>query len=415
MARAPGPLKRARRHLLRFERLAVFETPPEAVASWPPPPAMPGLAIRPATAADAPRFAPLLDADEALERLRAGDLAIVCEEDGRIVGCSWMTTRRILAPHYRIPVVCAPGTAYGYGIAVLPDHRRRGIGVALFRHLRLEARRRGFPRIWSHVQLANRPAVALQDSAGGVMRRRMEIVVVADRRGIVVGSRRPAPQRGRAASAGPRLVVRQARRAIVRRVRYETVHFQTAPAAAVAQGELPGFEVRRATGADVEMMRRSFPGYMARTFDHLRTGVPGPDGIRAGHRGWVVVTGGVPVGCVWATADPMVLRHLGLRAEPAPGTWYAYALHILGPWTGRLAVLRALYLAVMRDAHAAGAGAVAGDVEVGNRLHRVAVRRLGAVSRGRRASIIVAGRFAVTYAQQRGAPSLSAGTAGGRP
>lgn len=362
---------------------------------------MPGVALRPARPEDAPRLASRLGVRDARARLGLGDLCVVAEEAGHIVGCTWMTRRRIRAPHYRIPVVLEPDQGYVHGLTVLASHRRRGLGAALFRAVRLEARRRGVPRTMSHVQLANRPAMALQAAAGGVPRRTLLVVVVADRLGIVLDSHPVAPGEAlvRPVWSAQRARLRRVRRALVRRVRFDLVHLPTGLADRWSPEPPPGFEVRRATAADLRAMRETFPPYMVRTFDHLLSGSTGEDGIRHGHRGIVAVREGVPVGCTWATSVPVSLRHLAIQVEPRPGEWYCYGLCILPEWKGIWALGRSLLGSSLRDAREAGMDLLSADVDLGNRFNRV-VRRLGGIGIERTVRLVLLDRVSLTLSRR---------------
>ncbi len=62
----------------------------------------------------------------------------------------------------------APGVIVGYiqTIEVSPQHRRRGIGLDLLRHIESSARDAGATQIWLHVDKENEPAIRLYRAEG---------------------------------------------------------------------------------------------------------------------------------------------------------------------------------------------------------------------------------------------------------
>lgn len=96
-------------------------------------------------------------ADPMLERYhrgwgRAGDAGLIAELEGQPVGAAW----------YRLFTAEEPG--YGFvdeqtpelGIAVVPLHRRKGIGETLLRALLVQAREEGFEALSLSVAVHNR-------------------------------------------------------------------------------------------------------------------------------------------------------------------------------------------------------------------------------------------------------------------
>ena len=388
---AVGPLKRLRRRLVRRERMGLYAVDAAAIDAWPAPD-VPGVLLRPAAPADAEGLAGLVPPEEAAERLARGDLVMVAEEDGRVVGCTFVTQAHIDAPHYCIPVRPAPGEAYGFGLAVRETHRRRGIGAALFREARRVARDRGVTSVESHVQFANTGAIELQRAAGGVLRRRMYGIVLGDRWGVVLRSRpvgrRPWGRRHELLAAAQR-----ARRRVIRRVRYDRFDFDSRAAIPTATPP-PDVVIRPATGDDLPGMRARFPAYMRPMFANLASRPVGPDGIRQGNRGWVAVAGGEVVACVWVTSGPLTLKHLAIRVEPGPGEWYGYGVHILSRWKGSLALGFALQAATLRAAEEAGILRITSHIDAGNRFNRV-VHRIGGVRGERTTAVLLLSRWAI--------------------
>lgn len=169
--------------------MVATEAPAVVTDAWPASPT--AAAIRTAVPADRADLARLLPGVDVPARLAAGDLAMVAEDDGRVVGCAWLATSAIRAPHWRIAVRPRPGEGYCYGLMVVPEARGRGLGRELARELRREGRRRGVQRFVSRVGAANAPALAVQVACGATVRHRMLVLVVLDRLGVLALSRRP--------------------------------------------------------------------------------------------------------------------------------------------------------------------------------------------------------------------------------
>jgi GNAT superfamily N-acetyltransferase len=390
-AAGAGPLKRMRRRVVRRERMGLYGVDAAAIDAWPLPD-VPGVTIRDAVPGDAEGLADLLEPSDLSDRFARGDVALVAEEDGVPVGCTFVTSADITAPHYCIPVRPGPGEAYGFGLAVRETHRRRGIGVALFREARRVARDRGVTTVESHVQFANTGAIQLQRAAGGVLRRRMYGIVLGDRVGILLRSRpvgRPQGGRRRELMAA----VQRSRRQVIRRVRYDRFDFY--PGAAIPSAKPPpGVEIRHATGADLPGMRERFPAYMRPMFANLASRPSGPDGIKEGHRGWVAVADGEVIACVWVTSGPLTLKHLAIRVVPGPGEWYGYGVHIRSGWKGSLALGFALQAATLRDAGGEGVQRITSHIDAGNRFNRIA-HRIGGVRGERTTAALFLSRWAV--------------------
>jgi GNAT superfamily N-acetyltransferase len=165
------------------------EAPAAVTDAWPAGAA--AAAIRPAVPADLADLARLLPGADVWGRLAAGDLAMVAEDAGRVVGCAWLATSPIRAPHWQTTVRPRRGEGYCYGLVVAPEARGRGLGRELARELRREGRRRGVESFVSRVGAANPPALAVQASCGATVRRRMVVLVVLNRLGVLALSRRP--------------------------------------------------------------------------------------------------------------------------------------------------------------------------------------------------------------------------------
>jgi GNAT superfamily N-acetyltransferase len=140
--------------------------PPDASIEVAPPP---GVRIRRCTAEDAPRLAPLLVNREPLApRVARGDVGLVAELDGHLIGCTWLAGGPLRMPFSRKMIRPRPDERYTYGGYVLPEFRRRGVHSALIRARLLEAQRLGARRLFSHVSAKNRAAIAELFKSGAI-------------------------------------------------------------------------------------------------------------------------------------------------------------------------------------------------------------------------------------------------------
>jgi GNAT superfamily N-acetyltransferase len=178
---------RWRRSLVRRERIVVMDIDAATVDAWPDR-RRSDVPVRTARREDLPGLGRLLPDEDLGRRMSAGDLGMVAELGGRVVGCAWMATSPIRAPHWRMMVRPGEREAYCYGLVVAPEFRRRGVGRDLVEGLRREGRRRGVERFVTHIGALNRAALAVQRSAGGVERRRLYALVLLDLVCIVLGS-----------------------------------------------------------------------------------------------------------------------------------------------------------------------------------------------------------------------------------
>lgn len=129
----------------------------------------PGVSIRPGSPDDAVALAPLIHGRESLAwRFTRGDIVLVAEVDREVVGCTWLTNRPLRPSYFPIRIRPEPGEWYNYGLALLREHRMRGLGRALSRMAMEEARRRGGNRVFGHASRFNRIAAASHAAAGYV-------------------------------------------------------------------------------------------------------------------------------------------------------------------------------------------------------------------------------------------------------
>ena len=94
-------------------------------------------------------------------RPERGDLGLVAEVEGRVVGVVWALFLDSDDPGYGFVADGVPEL----GLCVWPGHRGRGIGGGLLRRALEEARRRGLPRLGLSVEAGN-PSVHLHRSVG---------------------------------------------------------------------------------------------------------------------------------------------------------------------------------------------------------------------------------------------------------
>lgn len=157
------------------------------------PSAAPGVSVRLGTPGDAVALAPLIQGRESLAwRFARGDIVLVAELDGQVVGCTWLTRHPLRPSYFPIRVCPGPGEWYNYGLALLPQHRARGLGRMLSRVAMTEAGRRGGQRVVGHAYRFNRIAAASHAAAGFVTVEELIGLTVLNRFAVVV-YRRPRP------------------------------------------------------------------------------------------------------------------------------------------------------------------------------------------------------------------------------
>ena len=133
------------------------------------PSAPPGVSLRLGSRDDAAALAPLIHGRESLAwRLARGDIVLVAELDGQVVGCTWLTRRPLRPSYFPIWVCPEPGEWYNYGLALLRRHRGRGLGRTLSRMAMTEVGRRGGRVVFGHASRFNRIAAASHAAAGFV-------------------------------------------------------------------------------------------------------------------------------------------------------------------------------------------------------------------------------------------------------
>lgn len=131
------------------------------------PPAPPGVSVRHGSPDDAAGLTPLIHGRESLAwRFARGDIVLVAELNGQVIGCTWLTTRPLRPSYFPIDVRPEPGEWYNYGLALLRPHRTRGLGRMLSRLAMTEVGRRGGKVVFGHASRFNRIAAASHSAAG---------------------------------------------------------------------------------------------------------------------------------------------------------------------------------------------------------------------------------------------------------
>jgi GNAT superfamily N-acetyltransferase len=129
----------------------------------------PGVSIRAGSPDDAGALAPFIHGRESLVwRFTRGDVVLVAEREGEIVGCTWLTSLPLRPSYLPVRVRPEPGEWYNYGLTLLREHRLRGLGRALSRMAMREVMRRGGRRVFGHASRFNRIAAASHAAAGYV-------------------------------------------------------------------------------------------------------------------------------------------------------------------------------------------------------------------------------------------------------
>lgn len=152
--------------------------------------------IRPATPAESREIGRIGGGRRAVrKRLARGDVAVVAEQEGRLVGVVWITVRPLRLPGYGLKVNASSEVPYSYGLSVVPSVRRRGVGTALAYYVReVEGPRLGFRHMSYHVS-PNNPASYRRHVAEARARTvgELRVLVLFDRIPCVIRSRRLSP------------------------------------------------------------------------------------------------------------------------------------------------------------------------------------------------------------------------------
>jgi hypothetical protein len=164
-------------------------------AGWTPS-APPGVSVRLGSPDDAAALAPLVHGRESLAwRFARGDIVLVAELGGHVVGCTWLTNRPMRPSYFPIRVCPKQGEWYNYGLVLLPYHRVRGLGRTLSRRAMTEVWRRGGKLVFGHALRFDRIAAASHAAAGFVTVEELIGLTVLNRF-VVVLYRRPRVRAG---------------------------------------------------------------------------------------------------------------------------------------------------------------------------------------------------------------------------
>jgi GNAT superfamily N-acetyltransferase len=156
-----------------------------------------GVRIRRGTRDDVAALTPLVFGRESLVwRFARNDVVLVAEIDGRVVGCTWLTSRSLRPSYLPTRVSPRPGQWYNYGLVILTEARGKGIGRALSRAAMVEVRRLGGKLIYGHADAFNRIAAASHAAAGFVTIEELFGINLLDRYLVLLRRRRlvqPSP------------------------------------------------------------------------------------------------------------------------------------------------------------------------------------------------------------------------------
>jgi GNAT superfamily N-acetyltransferase len=192
-------IQRIRRAVISLEWLLLVERPAEQPALL----QRAGVEVRLAVPEDASALARLIDPERVWLRLTHGDVGLVAEYEGRLVGCTWIACGAHRLAGYHVRVKPGPGEVYAYGEIVERELRGRGIGRALLRGEFEEARRRGASTVLAHISLRNPVARYLNfEVFGARVRERILILVLGKRFGVPL-ARWPAGDERRRRARGP--------------------------------------------------------------------------------------------------------------------------------------------------------------------------------------------------------------------
>ena len=163
----------------------------------------PGLSVRLGSPDDAEPLARLVHGRESLAwRFERGDVVLVAELDGHVVGCTWLTNQPMRPSYFPIKVQPKPGEWYNYGLVLLPEVRGRGLGRLLSRAAMTEAWRRGGELVFGHARRFSRVAAASHAAAGFVTVEELLGINVLNRFVVVLYRRRKRKARTGGDEAG---------------------------------------------------------------------------------------------------------------------------------------------------------------------------------------------------------------------
>lgn len=181
-------LEGVRRSLLHIEPVIVFASDTERIAAiaLPDPP---GVTLREAKADDQAKLAGLLSRQPVAARLARGDVGVVAEAGGELVGCAWAAFRPLRIGWISLVVSLEPGQATVYGLIVRRAWRKRGLGRSLSRAASLAARDRGAREIVNHASAWDLTIAAMMGLVNARVRERLLVAVIANRFSVTLSRR----------------------------------------------------------------------------------------------------------------------------------------------------------------------------------------------------------------------------------
>ena len=171
-------IQRTRRSVIALEWLLLVERPAEQPGLT----GTDGVEVRRAVLEDAPALASLVDPELVRLRLTQGDVGLVAEYEGRLVGCTWIARGAHRLAGYHVRGEPGPREVYAYGEIVERELRGRGIGKALLKGEFEEARRRGASSVIGHISLRNDVTRHLNFQVLQARVRKRELILVLGKR-----------------------------------------------------------------------------------------------------------------------------------------------------------------------------------------------------------------------------------------
>lgn len=165
-----GLIRHAVRKVAQIRRLFFFEADltqplPNVTARIP-------VEIRTATLKDLEIFANELEQraglnrQEAQQRLKAGNVAVLALCDRKLAGIQWLTFTDRLVTDIGRKLVLAPGEACDFAAVTFPEWRGKGIASALMRAVNEYERTHGYTRHIAWVRSNNVPSLRIQTKLG---------------------------------------------------------------------------------------------------------------------------------------------------------------------------------------------------------------------------------------------------------
>lgn len=154
------------RGLARFLLLVEYGGSLETLAARPRRDEGSGIRIRRADRDDILALTALWSGESYAARIEGGDVGVVAELGGNLVGTAWIARRTLVLHGRGLRVAPQGGEGYLYGIRVLAPARRRGIGAELVLTAASQAVAAGLITFRAHVSARNRKGRRLQHRLG---------------------------------------------------------------------------------------------------------------------------------------------------------------------------------------------------------------------------------------------------------